>query len=106
MAQNGADVIVQNSIKEGFGLVVAEAMWKKKPVIGGPASGIRRQIINGQNGFIVTSSEEMAEKIIYLLKNPKKKNRLGKEARRTVIHNFLLPRLVLDHLRPYISCLK
>jgi len=101
MVQNGADVIVQNSIKEGFGLVVAEAMWKRQPVIGGPASGIRKQIQNGINGFIVKSPEEMAEKIIFLLSHPTEKRILGNAARKTVLKKFLFPRLVLDHLKLY-----
>lgn len=106
MAQNAADVIVQNSIKEGFGLVVTEAMWKRQAVIGGPASGIRKQIRNGKNGFIVKSPEEMAQKIIFLLSNQKQKKLLGKAARKTVLEKFLFPRLVLDHLKLYRSCLK
>lgn len=106
MAQNGADVIVQNSVKEGFGLVVTEAMWKRQPVIGGPASGIRKQIQNGKNGFIVKSPEEMAQKITFLLSYPAKRRQLGNSARKTVLKNFLFPRLVLDHLKLYRSCLK
>ena len=106
MAQNGADVIVQNSVKEGFGLVVAEAMWKRQAVIGGPASGIRKQIQNGKNGFIVKSPEEMAQKIIFLLSHPAKRKLMGSLARKTVLENFLFPRLVLDHLKLYRSCLR
>ncbi len=106
MAQNAADVIIQNSTKEGFGLVVAEAMWKRQAVIGGPASGIRKQIQNGKNGFIVKTPEELAQKITFLLSNPKKKKLLGEAARKTVFEKFLFPRLVLDHLKLYRSCLK
>ncbi|MBI2610127.1 glycosyltransferase [Candidatus Giovannonibacteria bacterium] len=106
MAQNAADVIVQNSVKEGFGLVVTEAMWKRQAIIGSPASGIRKQIQNGENGFIVKSPEEMAQKIIFLLSHPSKKRIMGKTARKTVLENFLFPRLVLDHLKLYRSCLK
>jgi len=106
MAQNAADVIVQNSIKEGFGLVVTEAMWKRQAVIGGPASGIRKQIRNGKNGFIVKSPEEMAQKIIFLLSHPAKRKLMGGLARKTVLENFLFPRLVLDHLKLYRSCLR
>ncbi|MDP2598269.1 MAG: glycosyltransferase [Candidatus Liptonbacteria bacterium] len=106
MAQNAADVIVQNSAKEGFGLVVAEAMWKRQAVIGGPASGIRKQIRSGKNGFIVKSPEEMARKIIFLLSHPAKRKLMGGSARKTVLENFLFPRLVLDHLKLYRSCLK
>ncbi|MBI1971344.1 MAG: glycosyltransferase [Candidatus Wildermuthbacteria bacterium] len=103
MTQNAADVVVQNSVKEGFGLVVAEAMWKRQAVIGGPASGIRKQIQNGKNGFIVKSPEEMAQKVIFLLSNPQKKKLLGEAARKTVFEKFLFPRLVLDHLKLYRS---
>ena len=106
MAQNGADIIVQNSIKEGFGLVVTEAMWKRQAVIGGPALGIRKQIRNGKNGFIVKSPEEMAQKIIFLLSHPVERKRMGNAARKTVFGSFLFPRLVLDHLKLYQSCLK
>lgn len=106
MAQDAADVIVQNSIKEGFGLTVTEAMWKRKPVIGGPASGIHKQILDGKNGFIVNTPEELAQKINFLLSNPKKKRLMGESARRTVLKKFLFPRLVLDHLKLYNSCLK
>ncbi|MDP3948812.1 MAG: glycosyltransferase [bacterium] len=106
MAQNGADVIVQNSTKEGFGLVVTEAMWKRQPVLGGPASGIRKQIRNGKNGFLVKSPEEMAQRIIFLLSHPAKRNLMGRLARKTVLENFLFPRLVSDHLKLYRSCLK
>ena len=106
MAQNGADIIVQNSIKEGFGLVVTEAMWKRQAVIGGFASGIRKQIQNGKNGFIVKTPEELAQKITFLLSNPKKKKLLGGVARKTVFEKFLFPRLVSDHLKLYRSCLR
>lgn len=105
MAQNGADIIVQNSAKEGFGLVVAEAMWKRQAVIGGPASGIQKQIQNGKNGFIVRTPEELAQKIVFLLSRPEKRKLLGESARRTVLEKFLFPRLVFDHLKLYRSCL-
>lgn len=105
MAQNGADVVVQNSIKEGFGLTVTEAMWKGQPVVGGSALGLRRQIRDGKNGFIVKTQEELARRIVYLLEHPKAKRKMGEAARRTVARNFLMPRLVTDHLRLYRSCL-
>lgn len=106
MMQNASDVIVQNSTKEGFGLTVTEAMWKCQPVVGGSASGIRKQIQDGKNGFITKTSEELAEKITFLLSNPKKKRLMGRAAKKAVLEKFLFPRLVLDHINLYLSCLK
>lgn len=100
-AQNGADIIVQNSIREGFGLTVSEALWKRKAVIGGPASGIRKQIRDGVNGYIVKSDKELAERIKELINSPSKRKELGERGREVVIKKFLFPRLVLDHLRVY-----
>jgi len=105
MIQNAADIIVQNSIKEGFGLTVTEAMWKGKVVIGGTASGIRRQIKHEKNGFIAKNTQDLAGQIINLLEYPKKADRIGKAAHATVLKNFLMPRLVLDHLKLYKSVL-
>ena len=101
MAQNAADIIVQNSTKEGFGLVVTEAMWKAKPVVGGSASGIRKQIVNGKSGFITKNSKDLADRIAYLLLNPKKRDEIGKAAKESVREHFLMPRLVLDHIKVY-----
>jgi len=106
MAQNSADIIVQNSIKEGFGLVVTEAMWKEKAIVGGPASGIRRQVVHNKNGFITENPEELVKCIITLLEHPEKRKRMGKLAKASVTKNFLLPRLLLDHLKLYKSVLK
>ncbi len=106
MAQNAADVVVQNSVREGFGLTVTEAMWKRQAVVGGPASGIRKQIRNGRNGFVVSSPEELAGKVIYLLSHSAEKKAMGITARETVLEHFLFPRLVLDHLKLYRSCLR
>ncbi len=89
--QRGATVIVQKSVREGFGLVVTEAMWKGKPVIGGAVGGIRRQIVQGTTGFLVHTVEGTAFRIRELLTNPGMAHRLGENARQYVRHNFLLP---------------
>lgn len=89
--QRGARVIVQKSLREGFGLVVTEAMWKGKPVIGGATGGIRTQIIQNTTGFLVSTIEGTAYRIRQLLANPGLADRLGHAAREYVRSNFLLP---------------
>ncbi|KPJ55406.1 hypothetical protein AMJ47_00900 [Parcubacteria bacterium DG_72] len=101
--QTGADVVLQKSIKEGFGLSVTEAMWKAKPVIGGRAGGIKLQIKDGKNGFLVSSPKAAAKRIVQLLENKKLAQKLGKQARKTVQKNFLMPRLLRDYLRLFNS---
>src|SRR5262249_53973064 len=91
--QRRADVVLQKSIREGFGLTVTEAMWKGAAVIGGNVGGIRQQIKDGENGFLVDSVDEAAERIVQVLKDPKLRDRLGRNARETVRQNFLMTRL-------------
>lgn len=97
--QTGSDVIMQKSIREGFGLTVAEAMWKGQPVIGGNTGGIRVQIQDGVSGFLVDNVEEAAARLIQLLKSPELRRSMGQAARETVRRRFLMPRLLRDHLR-------
>jgi len=96
--QRRAAVVLQKSIREGFGLTVAEAMWKGTPVIGGNVGGIRYQITNGVNGFLVCSVEETAERIVRLLKDEKLRKRLGHEAKESVRKQFLLTRDLEQYL--------
>lgn len=103
--QVAADVIVQNSIREGFGLVVAEAMWKEKPVIGGKAAGIRCQIKDEQNGLLANSPREMAKHIARLIADSGLRNTLGRNAKESVRQKFLMPRLVCDYLKVFNSIL-
>ena len=97
--QVGSDVILQNSIREGFGLSVTEAMWKRKAVIGRRTGGIKLQIQNSENGFLVSNSKELAKRIIQLIKNPELAKKLGETARETVKEKFLIPRLLRDYLK-------
>ncbi|MBI4100119.1 glycosyltransferase [Candidatus Microgenomates bacterium] len=97
--QVASDIILQKSLKEGFGLTVTEAMWKGKVVIGGNCGGIKFQIKDGKNGFLVNSPEEAAQKIIWTLKNPEKAEIIGQRAKKTVRKNFLIPRLLNDALK-------
>jgi len=91
-------IVFQKSIKEGFGLTVSEALWKKKPVIGGAVGGIRTQIINGITGFLVHSPEGAAQRALQLLANPELCARMGENGYQHVKQNFLLTRHVKDYL--------
>jgi len=96
--QRRAAVILQKSIREGFGLTVAEAMWKGTPVIGGNVGGIRYQIEDGVNGFLVSSVEEAAGRVVQLVKDRKLREELGKKAKETVRQKFLLTRYLEQYL--------
>ena len=96
--QRASDVIVQKSIREGFGLVVAEALWKETPVIAGNAGGIPLQMTGELGEYLVDTVEECAKKIAYLLGNPAVGRRLGKQGKEIVTQNFLLTRLARDEL--------
>ena len=104
--QTFSEVVIQKSIREGFGLTVTEGMWKSKPVIGGNVGGITVQIKDGETGYLVDSSKECAERIVELLKDKKKRERMGERGREHVRQNFLPPRLIRDPLRLYRKLLK
>jgi trehalose synthase len=96
--QRRAACVLQKSIREGFGLTVAEAMWKGTPVIGGNTGGIRYQIEDGVNGFLVSSTEQAAERIVQLVKDKELRVQLGERARETVRQKFLLTRYLEQYL--------
>jgi trehalose synthase len=96
--QRRAAIVMQKSLREGFGLTVSEAMWKGTPVIGGNVGGIRRQIDNGINGFLVNSIEEAAEKMVLLLKDNDLRYWMGQRAREKVQQQFLLTRYMEQYL--------
>ncbi len=96
--QRASDIIVQKSIREGFGLTVTEGLWKGKPVIGGDTGGIRLQVLNHNTGFLVSTPEGAAMRIRYLLKNRRLREDMGERAREFVRENFLLTRQLREHL--------
>jgi len=98
-----AAVVLQKSIREGFGLTVAEAMWKGTPVIGGKVGGIRCQIEDGENGYLVSSVDEAAERMVQLLKDQNLRDEMGRRARETVREKFLLTRLLEQYLDLFAS---
>jgi trehalose synthase len=97
--QRASDIVLQKSIREGFGLTVSEGMWKGKPVIGGDTGGIRLQVINHYTGFLVRTPEGAALRTRYLLHRRDKLEDMGMRAKRFVRENFLITR----HLREYLT---
>lgn len=96
--QRSATVVLQKSLKEGFGLTVSETMWKGKPVIGGAVGGIPLQVVHGITGFLVHSVEGAAFRIRQFLNNPDMTKRMGDKGREYVRQNFLITRQMRDYL--------
>jgi trehalose synthase len=101
--QRTATVVVQKSLKEGFGLTVSEAMWKGKPVIGGAVGGIPLQIIHSITGFLVHSIEGTAFRIRQLLNNQEMSKKMGETGKEYVRRNFLITRQIRDYLSIWYS---
>jgi len=97
--QSHADVILQKSVREGFGLTVTEALWKGRPTIGGDVGGIPLQIEDGVTGYLVTSAAECAERCLEVLADPEKHRRMALLGKEHVRREFLTPRLLRDDLR-------
>ena len=97
--QSQADVVIQKSIREGFGLTVAEALWKARPFIGGDVGGIPLQVEDGKTGYLVSSPEECAERALRILREPGLGKQLGRGGKEHVRTHFLTPRLLRDWLR-------
>jgi trehalose synthase len=97
--QRASDIVLQKSVKEGFGLTVTEAMWKHRPVIGGDVGGIRLQVVDHYTGFLVRTPEGAALRIRYLLHNRARLREMGERAHRHAKENFLITR----HLREYLT---
>ncbi len=96
--QRSATVVLQKSLKEGFGLTVTEALWKGKPVVGGACGGIALQVHDYQTGFLVHSPAGAAYRIRYLLRYAEKRLKMGRTAHEFVREHFLLTRNLRDYL--------
>ncbi len=96
--QRRAAVVLQKSLREGFGLTVTEAMWKEAAVIGGDVGGIRYQIEDGVNGYLVSSVEEAAERIVRLVKDEELRAEMGRKAKESVRKDFLMTRYLEQYL--------
>ncbi len=97
--QRAARVVIQKSLREGFGLVVSEALWKGRPVVAGNVGGIPMQIADGETGFLVNTPEECIEKLRFLLRDPAEADRMGARGIEHVRRNFLTTRYLRDYLR-------
>ena len=97
--QRASEVVVQKSLREGFGLTVAEALWKERPVVAGNVGGIPLQVEDGVSGYLVDSVEECAERVTELLQAPELAERMGKAGHEHVRKNFLITRYLRDYLR-------
>lgn len=103
--QRLAGVVIQKSIREGFGLVVSETLWKGTPVVATGAGGIPLQLENGFGGYLVDSTEACAARAVELLRDPERARVIGGRGRERVRARFLLPRLLEDELRLYTTLL-
>ena len=97
--QSHADVIIQKSTREGFGLTVTEGLWKGRPTIGGAVGGIPLQIEDGVSGYLVKSAAECAQRCLQVLADPEKHRRMALKGKEHVRREFLTPRLLRDDLR-------
>jgi trehalose synthase len=99
--QSQADILIQKSTREGFGLTVSEALWKGRPFIGGDVGGIPLQVENGVSGYLVSSVEECAGHCLDILRDPALGKSLGRKGKEHVRAHFLMPRLLRDWLRMF-----
>lgn len=104
--QRAADITLQKSIREGFGLTVTESLWKSRPVIGGNTGGIRLQLVDHYTGFLVSSPEGAALRIRYLLRNEDIRQRLGAAGREHVRQNFLITRQLREYLTVMLTLIR
>ncbi len=104
--QRSSQVMLQMSTREGFGLSVAESLWKGVPVVGRNVGGIPLQIINGENGYLVNTVNEAAEKTIYLLNHKEEAKQMGIKGREHIKNNFLIVNDLKDYLRLFVELLK
>jgi trehalose synthase len=103
--QAQADVVIQKSTREGFGLTVTEAVWKGRPFIGGNVGGIPLQIENGVSGYLVDSVDACAARTLDILRDPALGKALGRRGKEHVRTHFLTPRYLRDYLRIFSELL-
>ncbi|HKW20939.1 MAG TPA: glycosyltransferase [Ktedonobacterales bacterium] len=97
--QRMATVVLQKSLREGFGLTISEGLWKGKPVVGGDVGGIPLQIQDGETGYLVNSIEECSKRVLELMRNPARARKMGELGREVVRQNFLSTANLRNYLR-------
>ena len=100
LLQRISSVVIQKSVREGFGLTVTEAMWKQRPVVASNVGGITLQIADGEDGYLVEAEDiqGFADRIAEIIKHPDLAREMGKRARENVRNRFLITRLLVDYL--------
>ncbi|MFN2465168.1 MAG: glycosyltransferase [Candidatus Dormibacteria bacterium] len=101
--QRASEVVIQKSLREGFGLTISEALWKQRPVVAGNVGGIPLQVQDGVSGFLVDSIEECADRVTQLLREPELAESMGRAGYEHVRKHFLITRYLRDYLRIFRS---
>jgi len=101
--QSHADVLMQKSTREGFGLTVSEAIWKARPMIAGNVGGIPLQVKDGESGYLVSTVDEAASRALEILRDPTLGKDLGRRGKEYVRTHFLMPRLLRDWMRIFLQ---
>ena len=104
--QRATTVALQMSLREGFGLSVTEALWKKVPVVARPAGGIKLQVIDGVTGYLARDVNEAARYVVHLIRNPKVREELGENGHRHVKENFIITKHLENYLKIFSDVLR
>ena len=91
--------MIQKGLRKGFGLWVADAIWKERPVVVAPAPGLQEQVVDGESGIIAHTPEDFAEGIATLLRDPELAARYGKQGRQHIAERFLITRYLKDYVQ-------
>jgi trehalose synthase len=104
--QRASTIVLQKSLREGFGLTVSEALWKKKPVVASAVGGIPNQVIHKHTGLLAHSVEGTAYQVRFLLSHPEIAARLGENGHAHVKENFLITQNLKRYLTLFLASLR
>lgn len=103
--QRASTVALHTATKEGFGLVISEALYKRVPVVARPVGGVKIQVQHGENGYLAWEKEALAEYILELVKNKSLRKRMGELGRKTVLKKFISTVNLKNYLRTFLQVL-